>query len=288
MSMAKTARKISDFEKLIESKRSGPDDVSIYWFVARGSVLKGPFSQTELQDKISSGEITTYDYAWRQGFHEWRPLGSLPEIDSFKKDIPFENYPGLPVPGQSAQQTSPTRNEETSNAPKKRKDVEVRLRTANKQWLSPRQATLFVVFAIFVSWVTNLWFQKQVLRNVSTFFQSKSAGRTAHLGESSAHAVSPEFWAPLFSAPSYPDVKNDIKLPVRTYGVGQWSKDEYKIRDQKIDVHPLWVEQEIKFSEIDPIFVRPVEVSGHLNTRDPAHLKVKQLGEPFLENRWEN
>ena len=288
--MTNTAKKISEFEKLVDSPQSAPKDQNIYWFIARASVLKGPFSQNEVLQKLEDGEISNFDYAWRQGFQEWRPLGSLAEIPRNQDSSQFGNYPTLPVPGFGAALSS-NRVEDTgrgsSNLTRKRRDVQVRLRTSSRHFFNPRQGTVAVLFALLVAFVTNYWAQNQIFRNVNTFFQNKMAGRSLSLGENSQTLPPPEAWTPLFSAPGYMDAKATLNLPVRIYGLSETSGAVAKLREQKIDIVKAQALSDITFKELDPIFVRPLEIYGQLNPHRPQNLRVKQLGEPILESFWE-
>ena len=144
-----------------------------------------------------------------------------------------------------------------------------------------------MLFAILVSYVTNYWAQNQVHHNVSTFFQNKMAGRSLSLGEHSPGFAPPEVWAPLYSAPGYNDVKATLKLPARVYGLPTGAATSPTVRQQKIDVSSSLIKDEVSFTELDPIFVRPLDVSGMLNPSRPTTLRVKQLGEPIIDSFWE-
>lgn len=155
--MSQAAKKISQFEKILEDKKAHPSEAPIYWFIARGSTLKGPFTIEELQEKLESNDVSIFDYAWRQGFSEWRNLGSVSEIQKKSASDSFEPYPNIPVPGKL--QVAPTSEKEENLhqlnvAPKKRRDIEVRLRAAGKSWFTVRQSFFMVLFAMGVAHTT--------------------------------------------------------------------------------------------------------------------------------------
>ena len=37
----------------------------------------GPFSEAEIHDQLSSGDLTPADYAWREGMADWQPLAEV-------------------------------------------------------------------------------------------------------------------------------------------------------------------------------------------------------------------
>ncbi len=50
------------------------------WFVGINGVPVGPIRLTELRAKAATGAITKESLVWRDGFEEWRPLKSFPEL----------------------------------------------------------------------------------------------------------------------------------------------------------------------------------------------------------------
>lgn len=41
----------------------------------------GPFSKEELREQLLAGKVSYSDYAWKEGFGEWKRIGSLPEFN---------------------------------------------------------------------------------------------------------------------------------------------------------------------------------------------------------------
>lgn len=74
------------------------------WFVGINGVPVGPIRLSELRAKAASGSVTKESLVWRDGFEEWRPLKSFPELvaiveeslSSARASMPF------PVPAASA------------------------------------------------------------------------------------------------------------------------------------------------------------------------------------------
>ena len=44
-------------------------------------VTVGPFTQSDMHEKLLAGEISYSDYAWKDGFHEWKRIGALEEFN---------------------------------------------------------------------------------------------------------------------------------------------------------------------------------------------------------------
>ena len=65
---------------------SGPESSSIIstpadeWYVGINGVPVGPIRLSELRSKAAVGAITLDSLVWREGFEEWQPLRSFPEL----------------------------------------------------------------------------------------------------------------------------------------------------------------------------------------------------------------
>lgn len=56
----------------------------------------GPFALDEIKDKIQSGEISYSDYAWKDGFSEWKRIGSLEEYNPRVRQTVLPPVPKVP------------------------------------------------------------------------------------------------------------------------------------------------------------------------------------------------
>lgn len=56
------------------------------WFVGINGVPVGPIHLGELRSKAASGSITKESLVWRDGFEEWRPLKSFPELSAIVEE----------------------------------------------------------------------------------------------------------------------------------------------------------------------------------------------------------
>ncbi len=50
------------------------------WFVGINGVPVGPIRLSELRSKAASGSVTRESLVWRDGFEDWRPLKTFPEL----------------------------------------------------------------------------------------------------------------------------------------------------------------------------------------------------------------
>ena len=50
------------------------------WFVGINGVPVGPIRLSELRSKAASGSVNRESLVWRDGFEDWRPLGTFPEL----------------------------------------------------------------------------------------------------------------------------------------------------------------------------------------------------------------
>ena len=67
------------------SDSNGPDSLSMpadEWFVGINGVPVGPIRLSELRSKAASGSVNRESLVWRDGFEDWRPLGTFPELSA--------------------------------------------------------------------------------------------------------------------------------------------------------------------------------------------------------------
>jgi hypothetical protein len=68
-----------------QSDANGPDSLSMpadEWFVGINGVPVGPIRLSELRSKAASGSVNRESLVWRDGFEDWRPLGTFPELSA--------------------------------------------------------------------------------------------------------------------------------------------------------------------------------------------------------------
>ncbi len=50
------------------------------WYVVRAGQQDGPYSESDIQGLLASGEVESDTYTWREGFADWIPLSSVEEL----------------------------------------------------------------------------------------------------------------------------------------------------------------------------------------------------------------
>lgn len=93
----------------------GPDVPAEEWYVAIDDVPVGPIRLTELRAKYSQGLALDDSLVWREGYEEWRPLRTLPDLYRVVK----EEVSGALVPprGGSLLPSRPTARSSAPTAP---------------------------------------------------------------------------------------------------------------------------------------------------------------------------
>lgn len=72
------------------------------WFVGINGVPVGPIRLSELRSKAASGAITKESLVWRDGFEEWRPLKSFPELAAIVEEGLSSTRASLPLDATGA------------------------------------------------------------------------------------------------------------------------------------------------------------------------------------------
>jgi predicted Zn finger-like uncharacterized protein len=68
------------FTAAVQAPGTDLDTVGDEWFVGINGVPVGPIKLAELRSKAASGAVTRESLVWRDGFEEWKPLGTFPEL----------------------------------------------------------------------------------------------------------------------------------------------------------------------------------------------------------------
>ncbi|MBL4889960.1 MAG: MBL fold metallo-hydrolase [Candidatus Lindowbacteria bacterium] len=71
------------------------------WYLNTESGSQGPYSADDLSARLSSGEITTEWYIWKEGFADWVTIASVPELLDQPEAIP--KLPSVQVLEQAAE-----------------------------------------------------------------------------------------------------------------------------------------------------------------------------------------
>jgi hypothetical protein len=286
------------------AKNSEETRPELHWFVARGSLLKGPFSTDELQAKVKKKEISFLDYCWRQGFGEWRPIGSLEDFDRRGRMRALPEYPGIPVPG--GLQKRDEESQATSGAPlqkflskpvkgQEHKTFEVTLARGKRHSITIYEWGLAAIFSIIFAFLSSNFALNEVKNVFEYRMNQMSAGLPVFVGLDDVEAVAADFWEPLFSAPSFSEVsqqgafeKLDIfqhPLKLSVYVRGEMvlgPNGELNLGVYNLSHSHEWVKARFLAADLDSVYIRPRELRGYLHPRSPASIEIEGAGEPYL------
>ncbi len=68
------------------------------WYYFQGDERKGPISLRVLKQMVDSGSLAPTDLVWKQGWEEWEPAGSRPELFATARNNHRENGEGISTP----------------------------------------------------------------------------------------------------------------------------------------------------------------------------------------------
>ena len=274
------------------------ESAEILWFVARGTVLKGPFTTAQLQEKMKKREISFLDFCWRQGFREWRPIGSLEDFDRRHRLKSLPHYPSLEIPGGHDVESTPS----NANHPLKQavaglsaavstKRFEVSFSKAKRYSISIYEWGFAAIFSVVLAYVSTDFALTEVQHNVEQHLAMMSLGKPQFIGEK-PETVNPEFWQPMLSAPSYteslPLSQNELPgmvspigdLPIQVEGLAVREHGTLSVGGMTVQSNSLpdlWTPET---SGLDGVYAKRVILKGVLPVRAPASIEVTLPGEP--------
>ncbi len=230
-----------------QAKNTKEFEVQTYWFVARGDVLMGPFNSTQVADRLKTREFSAFDFCWREGFQEWRPVSSVDEFERRGKMKSLSPYPKIEIP--SAPTRFPSINEISSPTPSpvdqvpenlknsksrfrlvggssgnfvdreksERRKIEVSFSRVKKSPLSIYEWTLALGLTLGFAFFTSQFALQEVENALNSRLRFIEAGKPRVLGEFTSpnemtipsSGFPPMAWTPLYSAPGFGDfIKN--------------------------------------------------------------------------------
>lgn len=278
--------------KLIQS------DPMVLWFVARGSVLKGPYSSEELEHCLRRKEIFYLDFCWRQGFREWRPIAAISEFERRGSRASMPVYPTVEVPlgGADSVETSRSldrRYVDRRQTTKSARRVHVALGASRRKSFSVYEWALAVIFAVVFCYVGVQTALSELSDRLSLKIQLLSLGVPQTLEDHNL-SLPPEAWEPLYSARGYHDFMTDgsfagklhwhalLPVLVRGFPVVD-AQGKVHMGDHTIVTHSdinIWVASQ---HHADPVYAQPVIVRGFLSAERPQEVIYHARGEPYLE-----
>jgi hypothetical protein len=264
------------------AKKIAQTSPDILWFVARGNVLKGPYTTEQLFDCIKRKEVAYLDFCWRQGFREWRPISSVDDLDRRKRLSRVPSYPTVEVPGGGSEVPAPksavsNRREETP--------VRIAFTRSRRHNISLYEWAFAIIFAVGFAHFSTQFALKTVSEDFLRLWDLKVLGRVESVGDR-VTSPTPEVWAPLFSAPSLADTADSgfVSLEVSQIGTARPSADGVELAGYSVK-GPLaqWESWKVQDTALDPVYTRTFEIHGRLSTRDARLIEIEATGEPWLK-----
>lgn len=265
----------------------------VLWFVARESVLKGPFTTADLQEKVNRREISFLDFCWRNGFSEWRPIGSLDDFDRRSRLRTLPPYPGVEVPGSATGggalsiDAAAVLDAKSVGGSRKQKHFYVSLSRARRYSITNYEWGLAALLGLLLSYVVSSFALSEVRRQFLLKVNQIEAGRAEEfLGRSEA-PLGPYAYEPMFSAPEFKAVQSVpglINLSVEVSGSPQRSTKDgsHSILGMKIRFASMPSVWSASDWSLDPVYARQWHVRGELGN-DLESVNVLFDGDPILK-----
>jgi hypothetical protein len=252
-----------------------------FWFVAKGNLLKGPYSTHELKGLVESSEIPSKYYAWRDGFKEWRPIYGIHELasDSFKEPENL-SYPLSPLPG-AKNSALPTSQPVSDKAPL----YKVRFSTSRFAQLDKKEIFGAFLFTLIFSLILVFYSFQSFENEWQRYWGKKVSGSLLQMGKQE-EALPLDLIQPLLTAPGL-QYQEEHWVPVQMEESIVANPDF--IRQMKIE-SDLPLKDYVQGLSWDKThtFIRRVKVEGLINLKDTRKIYIEQRGlpfEPLLSNR---
>lgn len=262
-----------------------PGTAEIFWFVGRGSVLRGPYTTAQLQERIQKRDVSYFDYAWRSGYTEWRLIGSLEELDRRVRLKRVPAYPTVSVPGGGAKTAAPASSRSPSKPPK---DVQLHFARVRRGSMGFYEWSVAVLASLAIAYGTLNFALDEVSRGFHNRVELFRLGHTVEVGEGRT-ALPPQVWSPLYSAPEFKETAEAMDLwrgraldlavrhvaqPVPT------EKATWRAGDYTVHAPTDLSLRDARKSELDPVYVQSVEFRGRLSPSNMKVIFVRERGDP--------
>jgi hypothetical protein len=284
-------------------------ELETFWFIARGDVMKGPFTVHQIAEKVSRRELSALDYCWRQGFSEWRPINSVEEFDRRGKIKALSPYPTIEIPGNSGPRDLSSRNTPVSPGEQhkivkrlpgaRREKIEVTFAKVRKGPLSIYEwagaLTFCLIFAFLTAHFALTEVEDRVLKKLAWIELGKVESQGAlplNTANGSEIKVTPVWmWEPLLSAPGVKAIDQVQSLPreigipfiERTYvGFIHQRNEAFPFGNANDDRSPASQEQSGQLPLVNPHVGGYVYYRGALKIGEKLKVGVVPQGSPDL------
>jgi|GEM_PF-3474792 len=163
-----------------------------FWFIAKEKLLAGPYTFEQVLAELACGHLDPGDYAWRQGFQEWRPLCSVEDFGFQVKPYVVRSYPHVPVPsakaasdapGAKSSKTAVTNKIQVGGSEPGSKTVKVRLETQRRLQVGLWERVAMVMFAICFAWAATWVALTEVQESFESLYEQHVAGGHVVIGD---------------------------------------------------------------------------------------------------------
>ena len=245
-----------------------------FWFIAQGTLLKGPYSTNELKKLIDKKEISEKFFAWRDGYKEWRPLYGVDELN-LEKEVEV-SYPTVPVPGQS-----PAANMSLQKKINQRQMPVFKVRFTRSRWSDLRKSEFFGIFLISISFtLCFLYLAFQAFEKEWSQVWGKRSSEMLYSVGNVPDSLPTYMYDPLLSAPGL-KTQEEHWVPVQV----ESGMDHYhpnKLAGMRIETHlPPEANQNLNWDKSNT-YTRRMRVQGYMNLKalEPV-IEIDQPGLPF-------
>jgi hypothetical protein len=264
----------------------------VVWFVARGNLLKGPFTTDEIEERIKRRELGYFDFCWKQGFHEWRPISSVEDFERRARMNRIPAYPVVAVPGGAPSESlglAPPPAERS--APKK---VLIGFAKSRRHSITAYEWAGAMIFAVILAYFASMFALESVKSELLRRWHLAMLGRPEVHGWI-AQPVDPILWSPLYSAPSFVETASItdpahgnapiVDLAVRVQGSPRARADGMlEVQGHRLALpgaFPVWSPRQ----EARPdAYGSQVQIQGRLSAKDGGLVYVT---DPAYPGRWE-
>lgn len=170
-----------------EARNSGT-----FWFIAKEKLLTGPYTYEQVLAELAAGKLDPGDYAWRQGFQEWRPLCSVEDFGFQVKPYVVRSYPLVPVPsakassdeaGAKSSKTAISNKIQAGGSGPGAKTVKVRLETQRRLQVGLWERVAMVIFAVCFAWAATWVALSEVQESFESLYERHLAGGHLVIGD---------------------------------------------------------------------------------------------------------
>lgn len=289
------AKKVSEEAPLVETfaKKTTASELkneSYLWFVARGYVLKGPYSTRELVSKVAEEEISERVFAWRDSYKEWRPLYAIDELkDELKKASPSKKinseeelflYPTVPIPGATQLLADQPKDKPSL---RDKKVVRVRFNNSRLNSLKKSEVISVFLFALCFSYLILVYGFNKFYDRFMNLWGAKHSGELYTVGYFAPgkedEAFSEEMLKPLLSAPGL-QAQDSHWVAVELESVMD-KRDPATFSGHSLEI-PIPKNEFLENMEWDKekIYKRQMRVRGYIDLKNPQNIVVDLEGMP--------